>query len=169
MFKIGDYISYRSEGVCVVSDIRKETFNALGTSEEYYILSPLGDMNSKLYVPVSNESLTSMMKPLLSEEELLTLADELRDERMEWISDSRARSSALKLMLARGERRELIVFVNTVYARMTDLESGEKKKYTAGDENTYRRAKKMLLDEFSKTTSLKTDADLMALLTGKAE
>ncbi len=169
MFKVGDYISYRAEGVCVISDIRKETFNSLGTSEEYYILSPLGDMNSKLYVPVLNENLTSQMKPLLSEDELCALAEELREERMEWITDSRARSSALKLMLARGERRELIVFVNTMHARMTNTENGEKKKYTAGDENTFRRAKKMLLDEFSKTTSLKTDADLMALLVGERD
>ncbi len=166
MFKVGDYISYRAEGVCVISDIRKETFNALGKSEEYYILSPLGDMNSKLYVPVLNENLTSQMKPLLSEAEMRSLADELRDRRMEWMTDSRARSSALKLMLARGERNELIVFVNTFYARISDTEGG-KKKHTAGDENTFRRAKKMLLDEFSKTTSLKTDADLMALLVGE--
>ena len=61
MFKVGTYVSYRSEGVCVISDIRMEAFNALGKSEEFYILAPIKDMNSVLYVPVNNEVLTSKM------------------------------------------------------------------------------------------------------------
>ena len=36
MFKVGTYVSYRSEGVCVISDIRMEAFNALGKNEEFY-------------------------------------------------------------------------------------------------------------------------------------
>ena len=165
MFAVGDYVSYRSEGVCVVSDIRTEEFNALGKSEEYYILAPLKDMNSVLYVPVNNEMLVAKMQPLLSADEICALADELRGELMEWIDDSRARNTALREILAGGNRRELIVLVNTILDRIArSAEIG--RKITAGDENTLKRAKRMLLDEFAATTDLSTDEELMGVLDG---
>lgn len=165
MLEIGTYVSYRSEGVCVISDIRTEAFNALGKSEEFYILSPLKDMNSVLYVPVNNELLTSKMHTLLSAEEICALASELRNVKMEWIVDSRARNSAFREILVAGDRRELIVLVNTITDRINrSAEIG--RKITAGDENTLMRAKKMLLDEFSTTTDLKTEDELMRVLIG---
>ena len=165
MFAVGDYVSYRSEGVCVVSDIRTEEFNALGKSEEYYILAPLKDMNSVLYVPVNNEVLVAKMQPLLSADEICALADELRGELMDWIDDSRARNAALREILAGGNRRELILLVNTILDRIArSAEIG--RKITAGDENTLKRAKRMLLDEFAATTDLSTDEELMGVLEG---
>jgi RNA polymerase-interacting CarD/CdnL/TRCF family regulator len=165
MFAIGAYVSYRSEGVCVISDIRTEVFNSLGKSEEYYILAPLKDMNSVLYVPVNNEILTSKMQPLLSADEICALADELRGELLDWIDESRARNAALREILSGGDRRELIVLVNTILDRIARSDEIGR-KITAGDENTLKRAKRMLLDEFSATTDLTTDEQLMGVLAG---
>ena len=165
MFKVGTYISYRAEGVCVISDIRMEAFNALGKNEEFYILSPIKDMNSLLYVPVNNEMLTSKMQPLLSAEEICALADELRPQVMEWTTDSRARNSALREILAAGGRRELILLVNTINDRIA--RSGEiGRKITAGDENILKRALRMLVDEFSVTTDIKNEEQLLSVLDG---
>ncbi|MBE6593269.1 MAG: hypothetical protein E7642_04670 [Ruminococcaceae bacterium] len=165
MYKVGTYVSYRSEGVCVISDIRMEAFNALGKSEEFYILAPIKDMNSVLYVPVNNEVLTSKMQPLLSAEEICALADELREQYMEWVSDSRARNSVLREILAAGNRRELIMLVNTINDRIArSAEIG--RKITAGDENILKRAQKMLVDEFSVTTDIETEEDLLSVLDG---
>ena len=58
MFEIGSYVAYRSEGVCVISDIRAETFGAPNNSELYYILTPVRHTQSTLFVPVKNENLT---------------------------------------------------------------------------------------------------------------
>ena len=41
MFEIGSYVSYRAEGVCVIADIRNESFGAIGASTKYYILSSI--------------------------------------------------------------------------------------------------------------------------------
>lgn len=166
MFKIGEYVSYRAEGVCVISDIRTESFNALGKCEDYYILSPIKDMNSVLYVSVNNELLTSKMQRLLSAEEICELADSLRNERLEWISESRARTNGFREILATGDRRLLIVLVNTLTERIEAPQAGNGKKPTAGDENALKRAKRMLLDEFSATTDLKSEEELMLVLCG---
>lgn len=166
MFKIGEYVSYRAEGVCVISDIRTESFNALGKCEEYYILSPIKDMNSVLYVPVNNELLTSKMLKLLSADEICALADSLRGERLEWVNESRARTNGFREILATGDRRSLIVLVNTVSEHI-EIQMANGKKPTAGDENALKRAKRMLLDEFSATTDLKSEEELMLMLCGE--
>ncbi len=166
MLKVGDFVSYRSEGVCVIADIRDESFNTMGKSEKYYILAPLHDKNSKLYIPVSNELLTSQMMPLLSEEELRALIDEISSERLEWISDSRARSAGFKSILSTGERKSLIVLVNTIGERLSVSNDG-KRRCTAGDENIYKKAKKILYDEFSQTVHFENEEEFLALLSGK--
>ena len=78
MFSKGSYVIYRAEGVCVISDIKTEKFNALDKETQFYILNPVNDRKSMLYVPVDNETLTSMMRPLLSAKEIVALAEELR-------------------------------------------------------------------------------------------
>ena len=168
MFKIGTYVSYRSEGVCVISDIRTEAFNALGKSEQFYILAPIKDISSILYVPVNNETLTSKMRPLLSAEELCDLADELRDERSDlWSTDSRARNAMLREILASGDRRQIIVLINTITDMMKNPSTTEK-RLTAGDQNILKRAKKMLVAEFSVTTDINSEDDLMRVLCGES-
>lgn len=166
MFEVGSYVSYRAEGVCVIIDIRTEAFNALGKSEEFYILAPLKDMNSVLYVPLGNDRLTSKMLPLLSADGICALADELRETRMEWINDSRARNSALREMLAAGGRRDLMILVNTIIDRIERAEEIGR-NITAGDANILARAKKMLLDEFSVTSDIDSVEALMAVLSGE--
>ena len=166
MLKIGNYVSYRSEGVCVISDIRTESFGTLGGTGEYYILTPLKDANSVLYVPVNNELLVSKMMPLLSADEICALARELRDERIEWKEESRARSYAFRDILSVGDRRELIVLVNTISERIERMaESG--KKLTGGDETAFKRAKKMLFEEFSVTADIEDEDTLMMILKGE--
>lgn len=161
MLGIGTYVSYRSEGVCVISDIRTETFG--DKSGEYYILAPIKDANSVLYVPVDNDMLVSRMLPLLSASEISSLAEELKDERMEWRIESRARNYEFRDVLNSGDRRALIILVNTIADRAENAAvSG--KKLTGGDENALKRARKMLFDEFSVTADIADEEQLMQVL-----
>ena len=152
---------YRAEGVCSVSDIREESFGTIGGKEKYYILSPVNDEKSTLFVPLNNERLCGMMRKLLSAEDICALCKELYDERLDWIPENRARNAAFRDILAIGDRRELIVLVNTVCERM---ESG---KITGTDENTLRRATKMLYDEFKVTSDIASESNVIPLLRGE--
>ncbi len=163
MFKIGEYVSYRSEGICVIKDISTECFGVLGKSEEYYILAPLRDINSTLYVPLNNSLLVEKMQRLLSAEEICELAEKLVDERLVWILESRVRNASFKEILASGDRNSLIILVNTLTDYFERLDAGGR-KHTASDDSAYKKAKKMLLDEFSVTTNIKTEEDLIKLL-----
>jgi len=166
MFEIGSYVSYRAEGVCVVRDIREERFGALGETAKYYILSPLADEKSTVFVPMENEALMALMRPLLSAEEILRMVSELRDERLEWIEESRLRNLKFREIFSLGDRKQLVVLANTVAEHnkmITDLG----KKVGSTDENALFRAKTMLFEEFSMTTDLQSIEEVLPLLRGE--
>ena len=165
MFNIGGYVSYRSEGVCIITDIRCESFGSIGKDEKYYILSPLNDPKSTVYVPASNEKLMSMMRKLLSAEEIENMVSELREKRLEWISDNRLRNSRFKEILLIGDRRELILVANTLAEKLAEQEkTGIKLPQT--DINTLKRAITLLYNEFSATTDISSSEDLIGVLNG---
>ena len=166
MFNKGDYVSYRSEGVCKISDIRNENFSGAEGGVAYYILSPVNDTRSTLFVPIDNDRLIAMMRPLLSPEQIVALCAELRDERMPWIEENRARGAAFRDILADGDRGRLIVLVNTVAERI-EKQQTEGKRPLGTDLNAVIRAVHLLYEEFSATTDLSSPEEILALLRGE--
>lgn len=166
MFAVGSYVVYRAEGVCRISDIRAESFGAIGAKENYYILTPVNDEKSTVFVPVANELLVGMMRPLLSAEEILQLTSELKDRRMDWIDEGRVRNNRFREILALGDRKDLIILANTVSEHMEET-IAKRKKPNATDENALKRAKKLLFEEFSATTDLASAEDVLPLLRGE--
>ena len=166
MYEIGSYVIYRAEGVCRISDIRTESFGAIGEAESYYILSPVNDERSTLFVPLGNDVLLGFMRPLMSAEEICCLAKELREKRLEWIPESRVRNVRFRELLSVGDRREMIVLLNTVAERMAEMRAAGKKPGST-DENAFRRARRLLFEEFSATTDIGTEEDILPLLRGE--
>lgn len=166
MFEKGSYVIYRSEGVCLISDIRDEKFASVGKADKYYILTPINDRRSTVFIPADNERLLGLMRKLMSADEINKMVEELRDERIEWQSDSRARNNLFRDILSRGDRRELVVLANTVGAKAEELtESG--KRVCIADINTLRRAERLLFEEFSATTDISSAEQIMPLLRGE--
>ena len=166
MFEIGSYVIYRAEGVCVISDIRKENFGSLGNENEYYILTPVSNKSSTVFVPVSNEKLVSLIRPLMSAIEIERMLDEIRNDRIEWINDSRARNTAFKEILSSGDRRELCVLAITVFEKAEQITKNNK-KVCPTDLNALRKAEKMLFDEFRATTDIKDVSDVIRAIKGE--
>ncbi len=166
MFEIGSYVIYRSEGICKITDIRKESFGSAGGEAQYYILCPVNDPKSTLFVPTDNERLVGMMRRLLSAEEICGLARKYREERMEWIAESRVRNNVFRDLLLEGDREKLIVLVNTVEEHIAE-QIAKGKRLTATDQNALRRAKRLLFEEFSATAELSSEEDILPLLQGE--
>ena len=168
MFSKGSYVIYRSEGVCVISDIRRENFNALGGEGEFYILNPINDMKSVVYVPVDNEVLTGMMRPILSAEEINKLCEEVREIRLELPPETRVRSLKLRELLSLGDRRELVILVNTLEDFFA-LAEEKGKKIGSTEKNAHARALKLLYDEFSYASDISDTEMLLAVIRRETE
>ena len=85
MHNKNDIVLYGNQGVCKVFDIvKKEMANEVN---EYYVLKPVNDVHSTVYVPTQNEKLTSKMKKVLSVEEIYDLINDIPNEKEVWIDD----------------------------------------------------------------------------------
>ena len=96
----------------------------------------------------------------------MTLVSEIREERMEWIPDIRARNQRYRDILSLGDRRDIIVLINTIMEIKKEGKESNK-RLTGTDENALRRAKQMLYDEFTATSEIRTEDDIFLLLSGE--
>ena len=148
MYGIGEKVVYGAFGVMEIVDLTDQTVGDV--TRKYYVMKEYSSLSSSLtYVPLDNESLVSQMKPLLTKDELIEVVREAkRSPSIEWIEDNRARSEVYKRILASADRAKLLAMINLVYRTGLRREEEGKKNYIA-DENSMRRAEKLINSEFS--------------------
>ena len=166
MFEKGSYVAYRSEGVCVILDVCKEKFGGKEEEEDYYVLAPVNDMKSTVFVPVNNETLVGYMRELLSAEELNAFIAECKEERLEWIPENRARNMAFKQVLSEGSRKDRLALINTLYDRLDYIKSIGKKAGTM-DIALLDKAEKLTFEEFSFTCEINSQDEVKAVVRGE--
>ena len=82
---IGAYVLYGKTGVCQVQEYKDVRIG--GETCSYYVLAPISDGRSSVYVPRNNAELVARMRPLLSREEIDSLLSAADDVRLEWLDD----------------------------------------------------------------------------------
>ena len=110
--KVGTYVLYGKTGVCLV---KEQTTLPHGDKGLYYVLSPIGDSRSSVFVPCDNPDLVARMRPLLTREEIDTLLSGADNERMEWLDDRNERATLYRSITCGGDRRELVRLICCIY------------------------------------------------------
>ena len=88
----GEHVMYKSMGICLVSDIRRENFTGFG-ERVYYVLRSVFDSGSVVFVPADDVNLTAEMRHILSAGEIgETISDADRLD-AEWIGDDKERAA----------------------------------------------------------------------------
>lgn len=148
MHGIGENIVYGSSGVMTIIDIREEV--VLGEVKKYYVLKASGAHSDSLtFVPVDNERLVSMMRPLLTKGEILDILHSANDApECEWVKDNRVRSERFKNILDSGDRARMISMIRSIYKTGQRRVEEGKKNYLS-DENAMRKAEKLINSEFA--------------------
>lgn len=146
-YKIGDHIMYLSSGVCLIDDIRDETFG--GTpARTYYVMHALSDPKSVIYVPTDSEKLVSSMLPLLSKEELEALISDLDNTKIEWIPDIKQRAAYFSELVSEGSRPKIFALLKSLYSLKLEFEA-QKKRFYASDERVLNSISKLVCEECS--------------------
>ncbi len=153
MIKVNSTIIYGSE-VCKVTDIKKMTFGKV--TREYYVLAPVYDEKNVIYAPTDNPRLKEKMKEILSSEEIIELIRNMPENENFWIEDDNARAAAYKETLEKGNREDVIRIIKTLYEHKCEVESRGKKLHSM-DEILFRRAEKMIYDEFALVLDIKRE------------
>ncbi len=162
MFKIGEKIVYGMSGIYTVEDIREET--VLGQKRTYYILQSEGNMQSKVFVPVDSETLVASMRRTMSREDAEKIISEVKDiPEAPWQKDSRQRSSQFRAIMESGDPRAVISVIKSLWKNSEARKAEGKKTYMA-DENSMRKAEKLLYSELSLALGIPEDQVLSYII-----
>lgn len=152
MYNVNDSVLYGKQGVCKIKDIVTENFT--GKPVKYYTLEPAFNDNTVIYVPVENEELVAKMHKILSAEEIDVLIDEIRGSNVIWYDDEKERKIRYNEIITKGDRKEILMLINTLYLNKKKREAEGKKMYVS-DERTMKEAEKLIYEEFAAVLNIK--------------
>ena len=146
MYSAGDHIVYGTQGVCRVTEL---TSMPLGNEmKDYYVLSPLSDPRSKIFVPVDNPALVSQMRKVLTRDEIECLLSSVSPDTDMWIESDRDRKEFCANTIRSGDRLALLNLIRMLCVHR-DIMKDQKKHFHVTDERFLREAENLLHDEFS--------------------
>lgn len=148
MFEVGEYIVYGLKGVCRVEDITHIDISGADKGRLYYVLSPIGESNGKIYAPTDNTKV--MMRRVITKEEAQRLIEEMPQIELLWVPNDKQREETYKEALNTGDYRSWVSIVKTLYLRRQERVA-QGKKTTALDERYMRTAENELYSELSLT------------------
>ena len=146
MFNIGDIVVYSSQGICKIDCIEQKQIGK--NTIDYYVLKPLSNLNTSVFVPVDNEIVTSKMLNVLTADEAKKLISEAGSlPYIKFESENRKREQ-YNTILASNNRQELLSLIKTIrLERETRHAVG--KKLNIVDEQTLRKAESLLFNELA--------------------
>lgn len=153
-YQVGDRVVYGIHGVCLITDIEEQRSGTEVIS--YYILRPVYDDKSKVFVPVGNERLEKKMRRILSVEEIYELIKAMSSEESIWIADETLRKERYRQILLTGDCRGLVRLIKTLYQRQQE-QVAKGKKLHKNDEKVMKEAEKMLYEEFAHVLDIRPD------------
>ena len=161
MFKLNDYVCYGATGVCQITETKKERIS--GVTKEYYVLKPVFNENSAVYVPMDNAALLEKMRPIVSATELKKILANAKDRHDEWIANDFQRTEYFRETLKSGNRADIIEIIRMIYRRQKELILRGKHLHVA-DERTRRDAQIPICSEIAFVKKITPDQALELIL-----
>lgn len=146
MLNVGEVFVYGTSGVVRVSEITSRTIGC--DVKNYYVLQPVFDERSTLYVPTDCEKLQTSFHPLPSRDEATSIIDGMSKTHYEWIENDKERSEAFKNVIEAGERSGIAEIICAIHRHKDEL-SEKGKKLRSIDETMMQRAEKLLYSEIA--------------------
>ena len=146
VFSQNETVVYGAQGICKIRGTAR--LEQGRQAREYYVLIPVYDEGSVIYVPTDNEKLVSNIRRLLSPEEIDRLIDETAATETQWIDDNLERKEYCSDVMKSGDRKQLMQLIDMLYLHRRDLKQS-KKHFHVTDERCLREAERLINDEFS--------------------
>lgn len=154
MFEVGEYVVCGNKGVCVVEKITTLDIAGVDKEREYYILKPIYQMGSTVYVPV--DSPKEAMRPVIKREEAQKLIDAIRDVPLLAITNEKLSEQIYRECLKSGNCEEWVRILKTIWRRKQErLQAG--RKVTAVDAKYFHMAEESLYGELAVALGLNRD------------
>lgn len=146
MFSIADVVFYGTQGVCKIDAV--ETKQIGKNVAQYYVLKPIFNDSTAVYVPVDNATLTAKMQCVLTKEQADALAKEIPYIDLIKSLDENEKRTRYKNILSCGDRKQLVSLIKTI-RQERDARKENGKKLNINDEQTLRKAENLLYEELA--------------------
>lgn len=146
MYEIGSYVVKASSGVCRIEDILHLDLPNTDQNRLYYLLIPVENKTSKLYVPV--DTAEQSLRKALSEEEAWEVIRSIPETEEAWIANDKLREQAYKEALHSTDPAALVSIIKNLYMRRKKR-SEQGKKSTATDDRYFKLAEDHLYSELA--------------------
>lgn len=152
MLSIGEVFIYGTSGIVKVSGI---TSRRVGKEmQDYYILQPIFDECSTLYIPTDSEKLQYNRKEVLTKNQVLEIIDSIFSDNPQWIVNDKERIEVFRQWIDDGDRNNIASLIRSVYLHKIQLaEKG--KKLRSSDEALMQRAERLLFGEMAYVLGIK--------------
>lgn len=160
MFCVGQTVLYGSNGVCMVDDVTEKRIGK--TKMQYYVLKPLCNNTSTLFVPTANQQLVSKMRRILTEDEAEAILRDL-PPCGDWNDNKQERSEQFRAIITEGSCVELIRLIRLVRTHEQEQLAGGKRLHIT-DERFLKEAEKMVCEEFSLVLHISRDEVLERIM-----
>lgn len=146
MFKVGDYVVKANVGICVIEEITRKKITEESPEKDYYVLSPLSDNRSRLFVPVLAGEVGLRMA--MDKDEAMNLIRSIPDIEECWIDSDKLREKKYKEAIKSNDPVVLVGIIKNLFIRSHErLEQG--KKVTAVDDRYFKMAENALYGELA--------------------
>lgn len=131
MVNIGEYVSYKTTGVCTVDSVIKMEIPGTKDQKDYYVLKPVYDEQGVIYCPVDYAE--NFVRAILSKDEANILISELETLPMFDMSNKKILDETCKTAMDTGLTREYLIVMKTLWAQRVQRIAEGKKITTTND------------------------------------
>ncbi len=155
VFETGEYVVCGNKGVCVVEKITTLDISGVDKERKYYILKPIYQSGSTVYVPV--DSPKESMRRVLKREEAKELIGMIPEIPLLTISNDKLSEQIYRDCMKTGNSKEWVRIIKTIYLRKQKrIEEG--RKVTAVDSKYFHMAEESLYGELAVSLEINRDA-----------
>lgn len=146
LFKVGDVVLYGLHGICKINNIEVKQIGK--TALDYYVLNPIFNPNTVLFVPIDNEQLTSKMREILTEQDVKSFSERASQIGALKIQYESTRREIYRDILSCGDREKLLSLIKTIREER-EYRLQNSKKLSMADEQTLYKAEQILFNEIA--------------------
>lgn len=145
MLELNSTVFYGTTGVCVVERI--ETKKMGRELKDYYVLKPVAQCSSTVYIPTDNQLLLSKVREVISKKEVQSLLNETKTEDL-WIDNESERRNVFASLVSTGSCSDRLNLMKTMHKKQRELAEKSKRLHLS-DERFFKDVSRLVCDEFS--------------------
>ena len=146
MFKIGDYIVYGNNGVCIVKEITSMEIKGIDNTKLYYKLAPVENSRNTIVTPIDNEAV--VMRRMISRDDAENLIERVPTLSPVPIPDDKQREEVYKTVMKSCDPCEWFRIIITLYNRKQER-ARQGKKSTSIDDRYFKQIENNLYGELA--------------------